>query len=108
MCGIVGYIGTKNAKDIIEDQVWQFIFNEITWEISKKEKQEILLIQKDNNKIFLGLNKDIFLKLIKKISKDIERPARNAKFVLKNGKVNEFLNNILNKIIEKNIKTFDI
>ncbi len=64
----------------------------LVWLITKKRLAEWLQIKKDkeNNELYIGLRRRSVEKYLRQKAKKIERPAINAKFVVKNGRVIEW------------------
>lgn len=61
------------------------------WNIDKNEYINWLEVQKDGDKFVFGLNKEKVQKYLETLKTGIELPAIDAKFIVENGKVKEFL-----------------
>ncbi|MFA5069665.1 MAG: VanW family protein [Patescibacteria group bacterium] len=60
------------------------------WEISRENLQKFIDFKYEDQKVVLGLNAEFANYLTEKIAKEIERPVKEGKFEIKEGKVTEF------------------
>lgn len=67
-------------------------YKEESWEIGKKTLADLLEFQSENQEIGLGLNREKTLNQLEKIAQEINIPAKDAKFEIKNGKAAQFQN----------------
>jgi len=100
---ITNNIINSNKEKIIEilaKENLSFVYEEKQWKIDKEEWYDWLIIKKNDNDYYLGINDIIFNNSTENIKLEIEREVQDAKFEMDNNKVTEFINSKNGVIID--------
>jgi len=81
---------TKADEIINTKEKLKFVFEDKTWEAEWSEYVDWLCFDKKDNEVVLTFDQEKFFVFLDKVSKDVNVPAKNARFELKKGRVEEF------------------
>lgn len=81
---------SARARQLLSIPKWEVLFDEKKWDITAHERGKYLTLVEEDGTVTIGLRKETLRELLERAAAETDRPAKDAKFVLKDGKVVEF------------------
>lgn len=81
---------TKRVTTLLSEADWKFTYDDESWSLSSATIAQMLELQKSNNEVVIGMNRELFEESLSRPKIVLESVPRDARFKIANNRVIEF------------------